>query len=140
MPKGMTGGLVALAAGLLMAGCGGGSSYSSTPTTMPTVAPNPPGAAADVTITINGIDGGMSFAPNPASVKAGQTVAWKNNDSTTHTATQDGGGGFDTGAIPSGATSAPVTISAAGTLNYHCSYHPSMVGSLTVASTTGGGY
>ena len=137
MRKGMTGGLAALAAVLLMSGCGGGSSTSPTP--IPTVpAPNPPGAA-DVVITIAGNDGGMSFSPNPASVKVGQTVAWKNNDSTTHTATQDSGA-FDTGAIPSGATSAPIAMNTAGTFDYHCSYHPSMVGAVTVASTTGGGY
>ncbi len=134
MSKANAWGLAALAAGLLMSGCGGGSSYSS-PTSMPTAAPNPT-ATADVVITIVGMDADKSFSPNPATVKAGQTVAWKNSSSTAHTATADGGG-FDTGAIAAGATSAPITMSTAGTLAYHCAFHPSMVGSLTVSSGTG---
>jgi plastocyanin len=135
MRNARTGSLAAVAAGLIlvMAGCGGGSGggYGSNPT--PMVTPTPGGPAADLVITISGIAGGMSFSPNPASVKPGQTVAWKNNDGTTHTATQDGGG-FDTGSIAGGATSAPITMSSAGTLNYHCSFHPSMVGSVSVAN------
>ncbi|MFI5184931.1 MAG: plastocyanin/azurin family copper-binding protein [Vicinamibacteria bacterium] len=136
-----TGSLAALAAGLILASCGGGgggSSYSSNPT--PMVTPTPSATAADVVITITGISGGMSFSPSPASVKAGQTVAWRNNGGTTHTATQDGGGGFDTGPISDGATSAPIKMSTAGTLSYHCAIHPSMVGSVSVGSATGGGY
>jgi plastocyanin len=135
MSKASAWGLAALAAGLLMSGCGGGSSYGSSPTSMPTVAPNPP-AAADVVITITGINGGMSFSPSPATMKAGQTVAWKNSGGTTHTATADGGA-FDTGAIADGATSAPITMSTAGTFTYHCTFHPSMVGTLTVSSGAG---
>ncbi len=138
MSKGSAWGLAAFAAGLLMSGCGGGGSSYSSPTSMPTVAPNPP-AAADVVITITGIDGGMSFSPNPAPVKPGQTVAWRNNGGTTHTATADGGA-FDTGPIADGATSAPITMSTAGAFSYHCSIHPSMVGSLTVSSGSGSGY
>jgi plastocyanin len=132
-----TGSLVALAAGLIvvMAGCGGGSSgggsYGSNPTPMST--PTPSGPAADLVITIGGIAGDMSFSPNPAVVKAGQTVAWKNNGGTTHTATQDGGT-FDTGAIANGATSAAITMTSAGTLSYHCTFHPSMVGSVSVTN------
>jgi plastocyanin len=82
-----------------------------------------------MTITINGINGGMSFSPNPASVKVGQQVVWHNGDFIAHTAT---GGSFDTGLIGSGATSAPITFNAATTINYRCSIHPSMVGTLNV--------
>ena len=129
--------LAVLAAAVLMTRCGGSSSSSSP--TMP--APNPVptgGGTADVVITINGIDGDMSFTPNPANVRPGQTVAWKNNGGTTHTATQDGGG-FDTGAISNGATSAPIPMSTAGTYSYHCTFHPSMVGTVNV-TTSGSGY
>jgi plastocyanin len=73
----------------------------------------------------------MSFSPNPASVQVGQQVRWRNADSVTHTATQDGSG-FDTGSIAPGATSAPITFSAPGTIGYHCQIHPSMVGTLNV--------
>jgi plastocyanin len=66
-----------------------------------------------------------------ASLRVGQQVRWHNADTETHTATQDGGG-FDTGLIRPGATSAPITVTASGTLRYHCEVHPSMVGALDV--------
>jgi plastocyanin len=127
-----TGSLAALAAGLVMTAVScGGSGYSSSPTPMTT--PTSSGPAADVVITIGGIAGDMSFSPNPATVKVGQTVAWKNSGGTTHTATQNAGA-FDTGAIANGATSTPIMMSAVGSLSYHCTFHPSMVGSVSVTN------
>jgi plastocyanin len=82
-------------------------------------------------VEILGESGNMSFAPAAASLQVGQQVRWHNADTTVHTATQDGGG-FDTGFLLPGATSAPITLTAAGTLRYHCSVHPSMVGTLDV--------
>jgi plastocyanin len=108
----------------LSAACG--SNYAPTAPASPA-----PVVAADVTITINGMNGSLSFSPNPATVTAGQTVAWRNGDSVAHTATSDTGA-FDTGTLTPGATSAPIMMSATGSLNYHCKIHPSMVGTLTV--------
>jgi len=90
--------------------------------------PNP---TADVTIQIVGMNGSNSYSPNPANVTVGQTVAWHNSDATTHTATQTGGG-FNTGNLGAGATSAPIKINTAGDLAYNCSIHPTMVGTLHV--------
>jgi plastocyanin len=150
-------------AGLLAGSCGGGSSSpvantpppsatpaptaaptptatptpapTPTPTPTPTPAPTPSPSPTPGVITINivGMNGNRSYSPNPASVTVGQQVRWRNADSIAHTATQDGSG-FDTGSIAPGATSAPITLSVAGTVNYHCSFHPSMVGSLNVAN------
>lgn len=103
-----------------LAGCGGGSG-SSTPTSP---------SSTSVIITISGINGNMSFSPDVASVKVGQSVAWHNADSITHDVAQDGGG-FATGLIAPGTTSSAVTISATGNLPYHCNIHPTMTGSLT---------
>ena len=114
-------GLAALAAVTALPGAGCGS--SSSPTT-PTV-------AADVTITMVGDRGNQSFSPNPTTMRVGQTVAWKNGDTTAHDATQDASR-FGTGTISAGATSAPITMSTAGTFTYHCTIHPGMVGSLVV--------
>ncbi len=105
------------------AGSGGGTSYPTGPAQPPAT------ASADVTIVINGMNGSNSFSPNPGTVRSGQTVAWRNADSITHTAT---GNSFDTGNIAPGATSAPITFSATGGLDYHCRIHPSMVGTLSV--------
>jgi plastocyanin len=73
----------------------------------------------------------MSFSPALAALKAGQTVAWRNADAIVHDMAQDGGG-FDTGRVSPGATSAPIKISAAGQIAYHCTIHPGMVGALSV--------
>jgi plastocyanin len=114
--------IFALAVGFLA--CGGGGS-ASPPTSMP---PSP----ADVTITIAGIAGSMSYDPNPASVRVGQTVAWRNADSLPHTSSQTGSGGFETGTIAAGATSAPIRINTAGSLEYFCRIHPAMIARLDV--------
>ena len=115
-------------AGLALAAACGSSSMSA-PSPTGTTGTGGTAPQADVMITINGMAGSNSYTPSPATVKVGQTVSWQNKDSIAHTAT---GSGFDTGAIASGATSAPITFSAAATINYQCSFHPSMVGVLTV--------
>jgi len=84
-----------------------------------------------MTINIVGDRGNQSFTPSPTTVRMGQTVAWRNNDSTTHNANQDNGT-FASGNITAGATSAPITMSTAGTFTYHCTIHPGMVGTITV--------
>jgi plastocyanin len=114
----------------LVYACGGSNASPSAPSPAPPAgggASNP----ADVTITIVGMNGSQSYSPDPAVVKVGQTVAWRNADDVAHTATGNAGT-FNTGNIASGATSAPITMTAAGAVGYHCALHPSMVGSLTV--------
>jgi len=104
---------------------------SPTPTPTPSPTPTPTPTPASVTITITGMNGTSSFSPSPAQVKVGQPVRWRNADSATHTATDDGAG-FDTGPIAPGGFSAPITFSAAGQVFYHCSLHPTMRGTLVV--------
>lgn len=142
-----------LAAAFILDSCGDSSSFPTepnpspapsarpvpAPTATPAPAPAPPAPSPtplptepDLVIEIVAINGNMSFIPANASVQAGQLVRWHNAHLDTHTATQDGGG-FDTGFIRPGATSAPITITAPGTLTYHCQIHPSMVGSVRLA-------
>jgi plastocyanin len=113
-------GLAAIAAAVMLASAGCGSSSPAAPT-----------VAADVTITMVGDRGNQSYSPNPTTMRVGQSVAWKNNDSTTHDATQDASR-FASGTINAGATSTPLTMSSAGTFTYHCTIHPGMVGTLVV--------
>jgi plastocyanin len=110
--------LLAAALGLAVSACGSSS-------------PASPTVAADVTISMVGDRGTQSYAPNPTTMKVGQTVAWKNNDSTAHDATQDAAR-FQTGNVNAGATSSPITMSTAGTFAYHCTIHPGMVGTIVV--------
>jgi plastocyanin len=79
------------------------------------------------------VNGKQSFDPNPASVAAGQLVVFKNADVVTHHVTLDDGS-LQTGDIAPGASSQPLAI---GAINkaYHCSMHPSMVGSFNSAPT-----
>ena len=86
--------------------------------------------AAPVIITITGMNGANSYSPVSVTLSAGQSVAWRNADSVEHTATADGGA-FDTGTIAPGETSAPITLGTAGTFGYHCTFHPTMTGTLT---------
>jgi plastocyanin len=110
--------------------CGGSSGYgggSTTPTT-----PSTGGTANVTTITITGQKGDQSFTPNPAMCATGQTVVWKNADTTVHRIVI-ADLGIDTGNIAPGASSQPVSL-ANVSKNYHCSLHPSMVGSLNNAT------
>jgi len=113
--------LIAIVTGLA-AGCSSNSSSSS---------PSSPTPSADVTITIQGNRGNQSFSPEPATMRAGQSVAWRNADSITHNATQDANR-FATPNLGAGVTSSPVTMSTAGTFTYHCTIHPGMIGTLVV--------
>jgi plastocyanin len=113
--------------------CGGGGSTPAAPvnpTTTTTTVP-PATGTADLVISILGDQGGMSYSPANATLRVGQTVAWRNNDTDVHTATQNGGS-FNTGTLTRGATSAPIAMTTAGAFPYHCVFHPGMVASLTV--------
>lgn len=111
---------------LLVAGCSGssGSAYRSAPSpaTSTTTAAGGGGAA----ITIKG------FRYTPLQVAPGTTITVTNQDDATHTVTSDTKGTFDSGDADQGK---PVTFkapTAPGTYTYHCAYHASMHGSLTV--------
>ena len=112
---------------VLAAACGNGSSYNSP--TSPGGSSNPPAGSNATTISINGIAGNQSFSPNPATGKAGQAIQWMNANNVTHRIVADNGG-FDTGNITAGSSSANITVAQAGSYPYHCSIHPSMVGYL----------
>jgi plastocyanin len=107
--------------------CGGGGS-SPAPTGP---SPSPSGNSNAVTISIVREAGAQSFNPNPASV-GGQMVVFKNNDSIVHRVILNDGS-VDTGDIAPGATSRAIMMPGNGT-NYHCTIHPSMVGSVSPSS------
>jgi plastocyanin len=125
------------AVGVIVAGLGvwacGGSGYSNgnggnpnTPT--PTI-------AGVVTINVIAENGAQSFSPNPATLPPGQMVVWHNVDTITHRVVLDDRS-VDTGDLAPGASSQPQPIAAAGG-PYHCSIHPSMIGSVNQGSSTG---
>jgi plastocyanin len=85
--------------------------------------------AGAVTKTISVVD--FAFNPKGVSVAQGTTVNWQNTGTRAHTATQDAAF-FNTGNIAAGTTSAGKVLTAAGGYPYHCTIHPSMVGSVKV--------
>jgi plastocyanin len=109
--------------GMAMASCGGGDDN-----------PVNPGGGADVTINIVGNNGSSnSYSPDPDTISSGQTVSWHNGDATSHTATSTTTNAFGTGALAPGQTSVPVAInSTPRTINYVCTIHAGMTGTLVV--------
>jgi plastocyanin len=88
----------------------------------------PAGAA---TTTVSVVD--FAFSPKSVKVAQGDTLQWHNTGTRPHTATQDAPlSAFSTGNIAPGATSAGKVLNAAGTYPYHCTIHPTMVGTIKV--------
>ncbi|MEA2606765.1 MAG: hypothetical protein QOI00_1522 [Chloroflexota bacterium] len=86
----------------------------------------PAGATATVNVSIKN----FSFSPQPVQAKVGDTVAWKNDDSASHSATMDDNS-CDTDAISPG-SAAMLVFTAPGTYTYHCKIHPSQMKGFTV--------
>lgn len=73
---------------------------------------------------------GFQFDPKEATVKVGQTVTWRNEDEDKHDAFSEEAG-LDTADIGEGDT-ATFQPDKAGTIEYICSLHPQMKGTLDV--------
>jgi plastocyanin len=102
--------------------CGGTTGSSPTG---PTGTSAPPAGATIINVVRE--NGAQSFSPDPATVPVGEMVVWHNIDTVTHRVVLNDGT-LDTGNIAPGAFSAPMTLRAVG--RYHCSIHPSMVGTI----------
>jgi plastocyanin len=112
---------------VLLAGCSSNSSGYSAPNTTTTIASNSSTSAANQTaVTISG----FAFSPQTLTVAKGATVAWTNNDSTTHTVTSDTGV-WDSGNLAQGKAFS-YTFSQTGTFQYHCKIHSSMTAKIVV--------
>jgi plastocyanin len=74
-----------------------------------------------------------TYSPNPVTVAAGDVVTWTNVGGFLHTVTADDGS-FDSGALDPGGQFT-WTASGAGTMAYHCTFHPWATGTVVV---TGG--
>jgi len=79
-----------------------------------------------------------AFSPNPVQIQPGTTVVWSNNDNTPHTITSgmglndtNKGKAFDSGPIAIGKTYSH-KFGVAGTYDYFCTLHPTMVGTVSV--------
>jgi plastocyanin len=128
--------LIVLTMALMVPACGGGSSYSGnttspSPTPSPTPTPTPiptGGGSGAVTIDIVASSGNQAFNPNPVQAAAGTMLVWKNDTTELHHIVMDDGSA-DFGNIAPGAASTAMAVPGSGG-TYHCTIHPSMVGSI----------
>ena len=72
----------------------------------------------------------FKYKPAVIAVKRGGRVRWTNSDSAAHTSTADDRS-FDTQTIDKGKTRM-VTMTTAGTVPYHCDFHPFMKATVVV--------
>lgn len=127
----LTGSCLALA----FAGCGGDDKKESSGGSSP-----PPAE----TESSGGSSGGgvkvsmkaIQFNPKSVTVSKGGTVTWTNDESVGHDVTKTGGPGADFKSGEPGAMQAGDTFkqkfATAGKVDYVCTVHPSMTGSVTV--------
>jgi plastocyanin len=72
----------------------------------------------------------FAFTPETITVAVNTTITWTNKDAAAHTVTSDIGI-FDSGTINANATYSH-QFSVAGTYNYHCTIHPTMLAKVVV--------
>jgi plastocyanin len=115
-----------LAAAVAAAQCSGSSNNNSNGggTVQNPITPAPTPTA--VTISIVGTAGNQSYVPNPVPVSAGEQVIFRNNDTVVHRIVMNDGSA-DFGNLSPGQSS---QARGAGSGDFHCTIHPSMVGSI----------
>jgi plastocyanin len=72
----------------------------------------------------------FAFNPSTLTVKVGTTVTWTNLDSTNHPVASDTGV-FNSGTLKNGQSYSYI-FNQTGSYPYHCTVHPSMIGTITV--------
>ena len=90
-------------------------------------------AAATRTVAMRNI----KFNPRNITIDRGDTVTWENEDAERHNAIGEDNS-FDTPVIDQGETSQH-TFNNAGTIDYFCTLHANMEGTITVRGSGGGG-
>lgn len=71
-----------------------------------------------------------AYAPDPVTIKTGETVLFKNSDAVAHTVAADDAS-FDSGEMAANASWSH-TFAKAGTFTYYCAYHRYMRGTVIV--------
>jgi plastocyanin len=74
----------------------------------------------------------LKFQPASATVKVGDTVIWTNGSSVAHNVTFDNYSSISSDSMSNGDKYA-VKFTAAGTYQFHCTFHPGMDGTVTVS-------
>jgi len=111
---------------LAIAGCGGGDGSSSTPAATATTSGGSGGGGA-VAVTMKDI----AFSPQSVQAKVGQKIDWTNDESVAHNVTATSGASFRSSDFSQGGTFS-YTPTRAGTIDYVCTLHPGMDGTIVV--------
>jgi plastocyanin len=90
-------------------------------------APIPMPTPMQVMINIVGSFGSTAFMPNPTTANVGDQITFTNTDLVMHHIVLDDG--TDLGEVQPGQSSTPVALTTP-TATYHCTIHPTMVGSI----------
>jgi plastocyanin len=124
--------LVLALGGFLLAGCSddadSSDDASSDDATTDDSASDGSSGGGEATDAVTIVD--FAFDPDGATVAAGSTLTFTNEDGATHTATADDDS-FDTGDLEEG-DSAEVTLDEPGEISYFCDIHNYMTGTITV--------
>ncbi len=115
-------------------------------------APSSTGASTGASTSISIPNGAAAQAPSlnkayykplTANISSGTKVTWTNQDIAAHTSTSgqsnnspDSGKLFNTGTIAPGSSGSAV-ITGSGKMAYHCIFHPWMIASVEIGSSTG---
>jgi len=124
--------LTLMLASLVIAGCGGDDTSTTEPPIGQSGSDVGTGSSletAEGTISIAMKD--IEFKPADQTVKVGQKVVWTNEDDVQHDANSTSGAEFETELVGKGGT-VEYSPDQAGKIEYVCSVHPSMKGTLTV--------
>jgi plastocyanin len=84
----------------------------------------------DGAVVIRMVD--IKFDPEDATADAGQQICWTNEDSIDHNAVAESGAEFESELFGKGETFT-TTVESAGTVEYVCTIHPGMVGTIAVS-------
>ena len=87
-------------------------------------------ACPDGAVVIRMVD--IKFDPKDATADVGQEICWTNEDSIDHNAVAESGADFESELFGKGQTFT-TTVDAPGTVEYVCTIHPGMVGTIEVS-------
>ena len=87
------------------------------------------GACPDGAVVILMVD--IEFDPEDATASVGQEICWYNEDTIDHNAVAESGADFESELFGHGGTFT-TTVDSPGTVEYVCTIHPGMTGTLTI--------
>lgn len=124
--------IAGVAAGLLLASCGGSGGGTSSNGSSCTPKGAASGATAAQTVKINSDPNTIGrYDPQNISVKVGDSVEWDWVDTSAQHSVSADGGSFES-CLQSSGSKFIVTFSSAGDFKYHCQIHSGMTGDVKV--------